>query len=115
MTSTVAVMPEDGMRDVWGHEEQWQRSSRSGVAIHREGIETGRRGMDIFNLNELLSQLVLALGAALVLGNGYALIQARRGNTPKGIEGEIHRGRAWWLITVGLVIAVWGLGSLIAA
>lgn len=71
--------------------------------------------MDIFNLNELLAQLILALGAALVLGNGYALIQARRGNTPKGMEeGEIHTGRAWWLIAVGLVITVWGLGSLIA-
>lgn len=69
---------------------------------------------DIFNLNELLAQLILALGAALVLGNGYALIQARRGNAPKGMDGEIHRGRAWWLIAVGLVITVWGLGSLIA-
>ena len=70
--------------------------------------------MDIFNLNELLAQLILALGAALVLGNGYALLQARRGNKPKGLDGEIRRGRAWWLIAVGLVITVWGLGSLIA-
>lgn len=71
--------------------------------------------MDIFDLDSLFAQLVLALGAALVLGNGYALIQARRGNKPKGMEGEIHKGRAWWLIVVGVVIAVWGLGSLIAA
>lgn len=70
--------------------------------------------VDFFNLNELLAQLVLALGAALVVGNGYALVQARRGNKPKGMEGEIHRGRAWWLIAVGLLIAVWGLASLVA-
>lgn len=70
--------------------------------------------MDIFNLNELLAQLILALGAALVLGNGYALVQARRGHRPKGLDGEIRTGRAWWLIVVGLVITVWGLGSLIA-
>lgn len=72
--------------------------------------------MDIFNLNELLAQMILALGAALVIGNGYALIQARRGRAPKGMEdeGQIRRGRAWWLIAVGLVIAVWGFGSLIA-
>jgi hypothetical protein len=71
--------------------------------------------MDIFNLNELLAQLVVALGAALVLGNGFALIQARRGNAPKGMDGEeIRTGRAWWLIGVGLVITVWGLGSLVA-
>jgi len=70
--------------------------------------------MGIFNLNELLAQLILALGAALVLGNGYALIQARRGNTPKGMEGDIHKGRAWWLLGVGLLISIWGLGSVIA-
>ena len=70
--------------------------------------------MDIFNLDELFAQLILALGAALVLGNGYALIQARRGNTPRGMTGDIHKGRAWWLIAVGVVIAVWGLGSLLA-
>lgn len=72
--------------------------------------------MDIFNLNELLAQMILAIGAALVIGNAYALIQARRGQAPKGmeIEGEIRRGRAWWLIAVGLVITVWGFGSLIA-
>jgi hypothetical protein len=71
--------------------------------------------MDIFNLNELLAQMVVALGAALVLGNGYALMQARRGKAPKGMDGEeIRKGRAWWLIAVGLLITVWGLGSLLA-
>ncbi len=70
--------------------------------------------MDIFNLNELLAQLILAVGAALLIGNAYALIQARRGVKPKNMEGELRRGRAWWLMVVGLVIAVWGLASLIA-
>lgn len=70
--------------------------------------------MNIFNLNELLAQLILAVGVALVVGNGYALLQARRGRQPKGVDGEIRRGRAWWLIAVGLVITVWGSGSLIA-
>lgn len=70
--------------------------------------------MDIFNINELLAQLMLALGAALVLGNGYALIQARRGIKPKGMEGELRRGRAWWLMAVGVVIAVWAGVSLSA-
>ena len=70
--------------------------------------------MDIFNLNELLAQLILALGAALLIGNAYALIQDRRGVKPKNMEGELRRGRAWWLMGVGLVIAVWGLASLAA-
>ena len=70
--------------------------------------------MDIFNLNELLAQLILTLGAALVIGNVYALIQNRRGIKPKNMEGELHRGRAWWLIAVGLVITVWSGVSLLA-
>ena len=70
--------------------------------------------MDIFNLNELLAQLMLAVGAALVIGNIYALVQDRRGVKPKGMEGDLHRGRAWWLIGVGLVITVWSGVSLSA-
>ena len=70
--------------------------------------------MDIFNVNELLAQLILALGAALVLGNAYALIQNRRGVKPKNMEGELHRGRAWWLMSVGLIITVWATASLLA-
>jgi hypothetical protein len=70
--------------------------------------------MQIFNLNELLAQMILAVGAALVIGNVYALIQNRRGIKPKGLDGELRKGRAWWLIAVGALITVWGLGSLIA-
>jgi hypothetical protein len=70
--------------------------------------------MAIFNLNELLAQLMLALGAALIVGNGFALIQARRGIKPKGLEGDLRLGRAWWLIGVGVVITVWSAASLLA-
>jgi hypothetical protein len=70
--------------------------------------------VDIFNINELLAQLMLALGAALVVGNGFALIQARRGIKPKDMEGDLRRGRAWWLIAVGVVITVWSAVSLLA-
>ncbi len=70
--------------------------------------------MDIFNLNELMAQLILAVGAALAIGNVYALVQSRRGVRPQGMEGELHRGRAWWLIGVGMVITVWSGASLLA-
>ena len=68
---------------------------------------------DLLGLNTLLAQLILGLGAALVVGNGYALVMARRGVKPKGAQGELRAGRAWFLLVVGGVIAVWGLGSLI--
>jgi hypothetical protein len=69
---------------------------------------------DFFDLDTLLAQLVLALGAALVAGNAYALFMARRGVKPKNAAGELRRGRAWWLLGVGIVISVWAGASLLA-
>ncbi len=69
---------------------------------------------DFFDLDSLLAQLILALGAALVAGNAYALVMARRGIRPKNAAGDLRKGRAWFLLVVGLVIAIWGLASLIA-
>ena len=68
--------------------------------------------VDILGLNDLLAQLILAVGAAMVLGNGFAIYQASRGNTPKGAEGQFRAGRAWWLLGVGALITVWGIASL---
>lgn len=61
---------------------------------------------------DLLAWLVLALGAALVAGNGMALLRppAQRG------EGDLERapvGRTVLQIAIGLVASVWGLASLI--
>lgn len=69
--------------------------------------------MDIFDINTLFAQMVAALGAALVLGNGYALYMDRRGVKPKGTDAELNKGRAWFLTGIGLVIAAWGLASLL--
>ena len=69
--------------------------------------------VDILGLDSLLAQIVLALGAALTLGNAYALWMDRRGKKPKGEEGELHRPRAWFLLVVGLIMAYWGLASLL--
>ena len=71
--------------------------------------------VEALGLDSLLAQFVVALGAALVLGNGYAIYQARRGNAPKGEDGEFRASRAWWLLAVGIVILIWGTVSLIAA
>lgn len=68
--------------------------------------------MDIFDVDSFFAQMALALGGALIVGNGYALLMARRGVRPARAEGELRRGRAWFLISVGALIAVWGLASL---
>jgi hypothetical protein len=69
--------------------------------------------MDIFDLDSLVAQMILAVGAALVLGNAYALVMARRGVRPKGAEGDLRRGRAWFLLAVGALIAAWASASLL--
>ena len=61
---------------------------------------------------DLLPLLVLALGAAMVVGNGMALL--RPPPTPK--EGELERapvGRSLVMVGVGLLAAVWALASLL--
>ncbi|MDQ2826913.1 MAG: hypothetical protein M3Y04_08140 [Actinomycetota bacterium] len=62
---------------------------------------------------DLLPFLVLALGAALVFGNGMALVRP-----PKEAKaGELHRapvGRSAVMITVGAIAAVWALASLVS-
>ena len=71
--------------------------------------------VDLLGLDSLLGQFVLALGLAMVLGNGFAIYQNRRGRKPKDEHGDFRPARAYWLLGVGLVITVWGAVSLFAA
>jgi hypothetical protein len=55
--------------------------------------------------------LVLALGCALVAGNGYALLRP----PARTKEGELTRApvaRSLVMVTIGLVAAVWALATL---
>ncbi|MDH3259480.1 MAG: hypothetical protein OEM81_06180 [Acidimicrobiia bacterium] len=66
---------------------------------------------DIFGLESLFPEVVLAIGLAMVLGNGLAIFKNRRGERPRGVEGEFRPGRAWFLGAVGVILAVWGGAS----
>lgn len=60
---------------------------------------------------DLLPLLVLALGAALVVGHGLALVRP----PPAPKEGELAKapaGRSVAMILVGLLAAVWAIASL---
>ena len=70
--------------------------------------------VDLLGLDSLLAQLVLAIGAAMILGNGFAIYQHKQGKAPKDAEGEFRASRAWWLLSVGILIALWGFISLVA-
>ena len=69
---------------------------------------------EFLDLSILIKQIALALGLAMVIGNVYAIIQHRRGITPKGETGEFRPGRAYWLLAVGSLIAIWGAVSIFA-
>jgi hypothetical protein len=73
--------------------------------------------------DEVLRQLLVALGAALFLGNLLALI---RGHPPAAIVREAEAagkeppqrppvGRTLVFLVLGLVVMVWGIASLTAA
>lgn len=69
---------------------------------------------DIFDFNTLLPQLVLALGLALLVGNGLAWWKHRKGEAPKGVEAATYRpGRVLWLMVVGVILTVWATISLL--
>lgn len=67
----------------------------------------------LLDLNLLIKQLALALGLAMVIGNGYAIYKNRKGEKPKDEEGDFRSGRAYWLLAVGVFIALWGGVSLL--
>ena len=67
----------------------------------------------LFLGENLLPLLVLALGGALLVGNVLAVVRPPD-HTP---EGELERapvGRSLGMAGVGLVAAIWALGSLLA-
>jgi hypothetical protein len=57
--------------------------------------------------------MVAGLGLALLVGNLLAWRKHRRGERPAGVEGEFRSGRVRFLMVVGLLMAIWGIGSLI--
>jgi hypothetical protein len=69
---------------------------------------------DIFDVERLLPEVVVALGLALLIGNGLAWWKHRTGETPKGVaDATYHKGRVRWMMAVGVLLTVWGMVSLI--
>lgn len=67
----------------------------------------------VFLGEDLLAWLVLALGGALFVGNGLAIVKP----PPRVEEGDLPRAplaRSLVMAAVGLVAAVWSLASLVS-
>lgn len=68
----------------------------------------------MFPVDELLPLLVLALGAAMLIGPLLALVRPR----PEAKEGELERpplGRSLAFMGIGLVASVWAVASLVTS
>ncbi len=67
----------------------------------------------LFLGNDLLAYLVLAIGGALLVGNGLALMRPPE----QPVKGDLRRapiGRTFVMMGVGAVAAIWALGSLLS-
>ena len=69
---------------------------------------------ELFDFDNLLPELIIALGLALLVGNGMAWWKHRQGQTPDGVDHAIYRpGRVMFLVVVGGVLLVWGAVTLL--
>jgi hypothetical protein len=69
---------------------------------------------DIFDFENLLPELIVGLGLALLVGNGLAWWRHRQGRVPQGVENAQYRsGRVVFLMVVGVLMTAWGTVSLL--
>ena len=76
---------------------------------HRPGDDA-----PVFLGEDLLAWLVLAIGAALAVGNALALIRPPETKRNDDDLAQAPKGRAIAYIVVGFIAAVWGLATLLA-
>lgn len=65
-------------------------------------------------LPQILAELIMGLGAALVVGNAVALFRTR---TPPGSTSPVRvqaRGKVVTSMFIGLLVLVWGFASFIS-
>ena len=70
--------------------------------------------MGFIPVGDLMRELVLALGAALLVGNLAVLVRERR-RAPGDVRPRPNMKIVALNLVLGIVLAAWGLASLLAA
>ena len=69
---------------------------------------------ELFDFDNLLPELIIALGLALLIGNGMAWWKHRQGKAPGGVDTALYRpGRVRFLLVVGVILLIWGGATLL--
>lgn len=68
---------------------------------------------DFLDFDNLFPELILAIGLALLVGNGLAWWKYRKGESPKGVDNARFRpGRVAFLSLIGVLLTVWAGATL---
>lgn len=78
------------------------------------GISVKMSVMGFIPVGDLMRELVLALGAAMVIGSAAVVVRERR-RQPDDVGPKPSMKVVTLNIAVGLILTVWGIGSIIAA
>jgi hypothetical protein len=69
---------------------------------------------ELLGIDDILPELIIGLGLALLIGNGFAWWKNRQGEAPEGVDEAAYRpGRVRFLMGVGAVMTIWGVVSLL--
>lgn len=69
---------------------------------------------EILGLDILVTQMILALGLALIVGNAWAAVRHRKGRPPPGERGAFRPRRAAFMIGAGALMVIWSLVSMLS-
>lgn len=88
------------------------------LSVPREGAH-GQMGQDVDEMGfipvgDLMRELILALGAAMVVGSAAVVVRERRRKAADTGPRPSMKVVALNMV-LGLVLTIWGLGSIIAA